>query len=93
MRCFACGENMNLVKTIEDDTMPVAGFEQRTFACPACGDVEQRLAFRSIGQDEVEPEVEPAPTHAAPSILPAEPHHDEHAAGLLRRVAATLRGA
>jgi len=38
---------MNLVKTIEDDTMPVAGFERRTFACPACGDVEQRLAFRS----------------------------------------------
>ena len=89
MRCFACGENMNLVKTIEDDTMPVAGFERRTFACPACGDVEQRLAFRSIGQDEVEP----APTHAAPSILPAELHHDEHAAGLLRRVAAKLRGA
>jgi len=89
MRCFACGENMNLMKTMEDDTMPVAGFEQRTFACPACGDVEQRLAFRSVGQDEVEA----APTHAAPSILPASPHHDEHAAGLLRRVAARLRGA
>jgi hypothetical protein len=80
---------MNLMKTMEDDTMPVAGFEQRTFACPACGDVEQRLAFRSVGQDEVEA----APTHAAPSILPASPHHDEHAAGLLRRVAARLRGA
>jgi hypothetical protein len=79
---------MNLVSTIEDDTMPVAGFEHHTFMCLACGDVEQRLVFRPVGQNEAQPE------HAAPPISPAEPAQDERedTAGFLKRVATMLRG-
>jgi hypothetical protein len=29
----------------EDDTMPVPGFERRTFMCSACHDVERHLVF------------------------------------------------
>ena len=88
MRCLACGAEMNLVSTIEDDTMPVAGFEHHTFMCLACGDVEQRLVFRPVGQNEAQPE------HAAPPISPAEPAQDERedTAGFLKRVATMLRG-
>ena len=88
MRCLACGAEMNLVATIEDDTMPVAGFEHHTFMCLACGDVEQRLVFRAAGGNEAQP------VHAAPPISPALPAHEERAAtvGFLKRVATMLRG-
>jgi hypothetical protein len=88
MRCLACGAEMNLITTTEDDTMPVAGFEHHTFMCLACGDVEQRLVFRAVGQNEAQP------VHTAPPITPALPADDEHAAavGFLRRVATMLRG-
>jgi hypothetical protein len=36
---------MILVNVVEDDTMPVPGFEWRTFMCSACDDVERRLVF------------------------------------------------
>ena len=88
MRCLACGAEMNLVSTIEADTMPVAGFEHHTFMCLACGDVEQRLVFRAVGQNEAQPE------HPAPPISPAMPAQDEReaTAGFLKRVATMLRG-
>jgi hypothetical protein len=50
MRCLACGAEMNLMKAVQDDTMPVPGFEHHTFMCSACGDIERRLVFRHVGQ-------------------------------------------
>ena len=37
MRCLACGAEMHLMHVIQDDTMPVPGYEHRTFMCSACG--------------------------------------------------------
>jgi hypothetical protein len=89
MRCLVCAAAMNLMKVVEDDTMPVPGFEHHTFMCSACGDVERRLVFRQVGQRHGEP-----PVHAAPPISPALPVHDERIAvpGIVRRVVARLRG-
>ena len=95
MRCMACDAEMILVNAVPDDTMPVPGFEHRSFMCPACHDVEQRLAFAKPGETSTEP----VPVHAAPpiaggpigeepvppadtspSIAPASPVPDERAA-------------
>jgi hypothetical protein len=81
---------MNLMKAVQDDTMPVPGFEHHTFMCSGCGDIERRLVFRQVGQRQGEP----VPAHTAPPISPALPLDDERIAaqGIFRRVAAKLRG-
>jgi hypothetical protein len=56
MRCFVCNAEMTLMNVVEDGTMPVHGFEWRTFMCSACGDVERRLVFTKHAE-----EAEPAP--------------------------------
>ena len=91
MRCLACGAEMHLMHVIQDDTMPVPGYEHRTFMCSACGDIERRLAFaRDIGQSHTEPDS----VHTTPPISPAPTDQQEHipALGILRRVFAKLRG-
>jgi hypothetical protein len=50
MRCMVCNAEMILMKVVQDDTMPVPGFERRTFMCSACHDVEGRLVFVRPGQ-------------------------------------------
>ena len=47
MRCLVCDAEMTLTRVVPDDTMPVPGFERRTFRCPTCDDVETHLAFVS----------------------------------------------
>ena len=42
MRCIECGEEMRLVRVVQDDTQKVA---QNTFECPVCHNEEQRLVF------------------------------------------------
>src|SRR5438309_3943587 len=64
MRCMVCDAEMVLVKVVPDDTMPVPGFERRTFICSACHDVEQHLAFVRPG---CESDAEPVPVHVASS--------------------------
>jgi hypothetical protein len=66
MRCLACGAEMELRERVQDETMPVPGFEHHTFCCAGCGDVERRLVFRPVGQGSREP----VATDAAPSISP-----------------------
>ena len=57
MRCLVCNAEMVLMKVVQDDTMPVPGFERRTFMCSACHDVEGRLVFVRPGQQsDAEPE-------------------------------------
>jgi len=36
---------MILTSVVPDDTMEVTGFEQHTFTCSECQDVEERLVF------------------------------------------------
>ena len=95
MRCMACGAEMILMNVIQDETMPVPGFEHRTFMCSGCHDVERRLAFIPHDDRRQEAIAEAMPVHAAPPIVPAETAHDEALAapapGLLRRVVARLR--
>ena len=91
MRCLACGAEMHLMHVVQDDTMPVPGYEHRTFMCSACGDIERRLVFaRDIGQSHTEP----VPVHTAPPISPAPTDQQDRiaASGILRRVFAKLRG-
>ena len=91
MRCLACGAEMHLMHVVQDDTMPVPGYEHRTFMCSACGDIERRLVFaRDIGQSHTEP----VSVHTAPPISPAPTDQQERiaASGILRRVFAKLRG-
>jgi hypothetical protein len=65
MRCLICNADMILVHVKPDDTMPVRGFEWRTFMCSACYDVERQLAFvKPAGHKS---KAEPAPVHAASS--------------------------
>ena len=65
MRCMICDSEMLLMNVVPDDTMPVAGFERRTFMCSSCHDVEQQLAFvRPVDESNVEP----VPIDEAPSI-------------------------
>ena len=90
MRCLACGAEMQLMHVVQDDTMPVPGYEHRTFMCSACGDIERRLVFaRDIGQSPTEP----VPVHTAPPISPAPDQQDRiPTSGILRRIFAKLRG-
>src|SRR5262245_17950991 len=60
MRCMACGAEMLLMQTVQDDTMAVSGFEHQTFMCSSCHDVEQRLVFAK------QPEQPSAPEARAP---------------------------
>jgi hypothetical protein len=54
---------MRLDEVAGDQNVPVSGFERRTFRCPSCGDVEQRLAFN--------PRRDPGPTEPSPDIQSA----------------------
>jgi len=53
MRCMACGAEMILVKAIEDETMPVPGFQRHAYMCSSCHDTEQRLVFNKRLVDKV----------------------------------------
>ena len=91
MRCLACAAEMHLMHVVHDDTMPVPGYEHKTFMCSACGDVERRLGFtRHVGPSHTEP----ASAHATPLISPAPTRDNERNAGsgILRRLFAKLRG-
>ena len=95
MRCMACGAEMILMHVVRDETMPVSGFEHRTFMCSGCHDIERRLAFTRHDESGDEPMPLPVPMHAAPPIVPAQTAHEESipapVPGLLRRVVAKLR--
>jgi len=43
MRCVACGVEMELARTVPDDSMMVSGRELATFECPRCHGKAQRL--------------------------------------------------
>jgi hypothetical protein len=64
MRCMVCDAKMILIKVVPDETMPVPGFERRTFICSSCHDEEQHLAFVKPG---CESDAEPVPVHVASS--------------------------
>ncbi len=85
---MACDGEMILMKVVQDDTMPIPGFEHHTFMCSNCHDVERRLVFTKDGRES---DAEPMP--GAPTV-PAVAAQDERIAvpGLFRRVAAKLRG-
>jgi len=63
MRCLVCNAEMILMKVDQDDTMPVPGFERRTFMCSECHDVERRFVFTKHAQ-----EGEPETVQVAPPI-------------------------
>ena len=108
MRCLVCNAEMILMKVVEDDTMPVPGFEHHTFMCSECHDVERRLVFTKHGREgepepvQVAPPIageqgdnEPMPlVDVAPSIAPASAVQDKRAVtpSLFRRVVAKVRG-
>jgi len=91
MRCMACGAEMIVMNTVQDDTMAVPGFEHHTFMCSACHDVERRLVFT---RDMTPSTAEPVPAHAAPSGSAAATAQNERTAapGIVMRVFARLRG-
>ena len=52
MRCLACGAEMTLTEVVRDDTMMVPGYEDQTFECPGCHEVERRRMFRGEAPSE-----------------------------------------
>jgi hypothetical protein len=54
---------MLLMQTVQDETMPVPGFEHHTFMCSSCHDVEHRLAFAKPSE---RPSPEAVPVDAVP---------------------------
>ncbi|HEY1361639.1 MAG TPA: hypothetical protein VGF60_05295 [Xanthobacteraceae bacterium] len=62
---------MTLMQVVADDTMPVPGFERRTFRCSTCDDVETHRAFVKPGR---EGDAEPVPVHASASA--ADPNQE-----------------
>jgi hypothetical protein len=73
MRCMECGEQMALVAAVPDETATVAGFENETLHCPACGATERRLVFSRTPREPtwrpvpVPESVEPSGPESAPS--------------------------
>ena len=63
MRCLVCNAEMILMKVVQDDTMPVPGFEWRTFMCSECHDVERRFVFTKHARED-----EPETVQVAPPI-------------------------
>jgi hypothetical protein len=45
MRCLVCAAEMHVTQVVQDDTMPVLGFEHHTLECLECGNIESRLVF------------------------------------------------
>jgi hypothetical protein len=45
MRCVVCGVEMHLVQVARENALTVPGYEQHTFQCPGCDEVERRLVF------------------------------------------------
>ena len=45
MRCLSCGEEMRLVQISEDKTKSCAQYEQHTYECSGCREVEHRPVF------------------------------------------------
>src|SRR5215510_13205305 len=45
MRCLMCAAEMYVTQVVQDDTMPVPGFEYHTLECLECGNIERRLVF------------------------------------------------
>jgi hypothetical protein len=45
MRCLMCAAEMHVTQVVQDDTMPVPGFEHHTLECLECGNIERRLVF------------------------------------------------
>jgi uncharacterized Zn finger protein len=45
MRCLMCAAEMHVTQVVQDDTMPVPGFEYHTLECLECGNIERRLVF------------------------------------------------
>ena len=45
MRCLFCHAEMVLMEAVQADPTTLPNFEHRTFFCPACHDVERRLAY------------------------------------------------
>jgi hypothetical protein len=90
MLCMACGAEMILMNVVQDDAIPVLGFEHHTFMCSECQDVERRLVFMKHGRED---DTVPMPMQAAPPIVPASTVQEEHiaASGLLSRVVAKIR--
>ncbi len=62
---MGCGEEMILVKVIEDVTMPVSGFQRRAYMCSTCNETEQRLVFNKSAEERA--------TEAAPESAAVEP--------------------
>jgi hypothetical protein len=54
---------MLLMQTVQDETMPVPGFEHHTFMCSSCHDVEHRLAFAKPSE---QPSPKAVPVDAVP---------------------------
>jgi hypothetical protein len=86
MRCLVCNTKMIVMNVVGDDTMPVHGFEWRTFMCAACGDTERRLVFaRHAGEGAPEAmqmapstaveqtDNEPLPGKSEPAPMRVEP--------------------
>jgi len=62
MLCMECGAEMRLVEVAKADTMPVSGFEHRTWQCSGCSAVEKRMTFtREKTPTKTEP-IEPTRT-------------------------------
>src|SRR5262245_47281935 len=45
MRCLMCAAEMHVTQVMQDDAMPVPGFEHHTLECLECGNIERRLVF------------------------------------------------
>ena len=91
MRCMACGAEMIVMNTVQDDTMAVPGFEHHTFMCSACHDVERRLVFT---RDMTPISAGPVSARTPPPGSPAATAQNERTAapGIVMRVFARLRG-
>jgi hypothetical protein len=87
-----CGTEMALIGVVEDDTFKlVRGFEDHTYICSKCGDIERRLVFNKHSK---EPNTEAVPILSLPPIAPALTTQNQRktAQGLLRSVLTKIRG-
>jgi hypothetical protein len=80
--CLAVSETV-LIKSLEDWTMPILGFEHETYMCPSCVTIEQRSVFDKHAKEKHEAEIAAAIT--PPPTASVDGRASRGASGLLGR--------
>jgi hypothetical protein len=76
MQCLMCGEEMILIRIVEDTGKMVRGFERQSWQCSKCLDVEHRFVFTREKMVAEKPPVQPTGADQRERDLPSSMQND-----------------